>query len=319
MRVLMISRDKNIFKNGSEVRQRMFEYGKLAEKLRIMVLSRPFKFLKIGKEIKGFDLITTQDPFECGLFGYAIARILKIPLQLQIHTDFMSPYFGKESLLNRIRIMLAKFLIPRANCVRVVSERIKKSLPADKRVTVLPIFINIEKIKDTSISIDLHKKYPQFNFIILMASRLTKEKNIKMAIDALPNEKIGLIIVGAGPEKNNLKLRNNVIIEPWTNNIVSYYKTCDLFLLTSNYEGYGRTLVEAAAAGCNIISSNVGIAEEILEKENIFKPGDVRGLEEKIIKIIKEGIKPAKPLKIKTKEEYMGEIKRDWENCASCS
>jgi len=44
---------------------------------------------------------------------------------LQIHTDIMSPYFARESVLNRARVQIAKFLIPRADAIRVVSPRIK--------------------------------------------------------------------------------------------------------------------------------------------------------------------------------------------------
>jgi glycosyltransferase involved in cell wall biosynthesis len=345
MRVLMISRDKNIFNPNSDVRQRMIEYGKLVEKLHIMVLKRPFKLWKIGKNIKGFDLITAQDPFEAGLVGWVFAKMFGASLQLQIHTDFLSPYFARESLLNRVRVLIAKFLIPRATCIRVVSERIRQSLIKNLKlkiknlkIDVLPIFVDTELIKNTPVKTNLHEKYPQFDFIILMASRLSKEKNIGLAIEALynaktaksyaNNAKVGLVIVGSGPEKENYSLlvtryglRDNVIIEPWTDDLVSYYKTCDVFLLTSNYEGYGRTLVEAAAAGCKIISSDVGIAKEILPKENIFEPNNKEQLKEKIIKAINGEIKVSKAelltklLTKMSKEDYLREYKKSWENC----
>lgn len=338
MKVLMISTDRSILDENSEARQRMVEYGKLAEKLRVIILSRPFKSLKIGKDIKGFDLITTQDPFETGLIGWILAKIFEASLQVQIHTDFLSPYFVQHSMLNKLRVMIAKFLIPRSDCIRVVSERIKKSLERVTRyalrVTVLPIFTDIEKIKNSAVKTDLHKKYPQFDFIILMASRLTKEKNIGLAIEVLHNAKtaksyannakVGLIIVGSGPKEKNLirlgqiKLHDHIVLEPWTDDLASYYKTADLFLLTSNYEGYGRTLVEAAAAGCRIISSDVGIAGDILAKENIFEVNNKEQLKEKIIKAIKGEIVmlDIKYLtKMPSKEKYLEEYKKSWETC----
>ncbi|MBU2109665.1 hypothetical protein KKB71_01775, partial [Patescibacteria group bacterium] len=70
--------------------------------------------IKIGEEIIGNwkleienSLVTAQDPFECGLAGYRIAKKLKLPLQLQIHTDFLSPYFVQHSMLNRLRVRIA--------------------------------------------------------------------------------------------------------------------------------------------------------------------------------------------------------------------
>ena len=369
MKILMISIDKDLFDENSEMRQRIIEYGNLTEELHVIVFNRyklgeavgtdmilasskvfiyptdsdsKFSYISDAKKITkkilkthshGLDLVTAQDPFMTGWVGYKIAKKFKIPLQIQIHTDFLSPYFKKESLLNRIRVLIAKFIIPKASCIRVVSERIKNSLLArgywlvPEKIVVLPIFVDIGKIKNTSISIDLHKKYSQFDFIILMASRFTKEKNIKIAISAI-NEiikeypKTGLIIVGVGPEENNLKFKiknlkllNNVIIEPWNNDLISYYKTADLFLLTSNYEGYGRTIIEAAAAGCKIVSSNVGIADEVLNNNTIFQEGNEKELKEKIIKAIKGEIMPPKLLIFQTKEGYLNEHKKSWEMC----
>lgn len=353
IRVLMISTDKNIFDENSEARQRMIEYGGLAGELHIIVFTKRsfqpqnfgniflhptnsrnkllyiFDAVEIGKKILvagGHWLVTSQDPFETGLTGWWLAKKFNLPLQVQVHTDFLSPYFVQHSVLHRFKTMMAKFLIKRASCVRVVSERIRASLlqatnyKLQAKTVVLPIFVDIEKIKNAPIKADLREKYPQFDFIILMASRLTKEKNIELAIDAMAEvakkyPKTGLIIVGDGPEKTNLKISENVKTENWVDDLPSYYKTADLFLLTSNYEGYGRTLIEAAAAGCKIISSDVGVVGEILPKENIFEPGNREQLKEKIIKAIKGKIWPTKLLSQQTKEQYLQEHKKSWENC----
>ncbi|TSD02218.1 MAG: glycosyltransferase [Parcubacteria group bacterium Athens0714_24] len=346
MRILVISTDRKLFEENSGVRQRIVEYGSLVEEMHIVVFSKrqsqisnlkSQKFgnvflyptnsrsrwfyicdaIKIGKKIlsnKGQWLITTQDPFECGWVGYWLAKKFKISLQLQIHTDFLSPYFVKESVLNKIRIYIAKFLIPRANCIRVVSERIKNSLKKDS--VVLPIFVDVQKIREAPIKTDLHSRYSQFNFIILMAGRLTKEKNINFAIEAIKeigDKNIGLIIVGGRLIEE--KMPANIIFESWTDDLASYYKTADLFLLTSNYEGYGMTLVEAAAAGCKIISTDVGIAREILEEENICRVGDKNDLKEKIKKAIMGEIKSCRNLRFKAKEKYLEEYKKNWESC----
>lgn len=329
MKVLMLSTDQNIFREGSGVRQRMIEYGGLFEELHIIVYTKKseirnpkshayrqagetnlkfqiaknvwayptnthlkplyfFDAYRIAKQIfriSNFEfrdsVITAQDPFETGLIGYLLKKKFKIPLQLQIHTDFLSPYFWRESLKNKIRVVLAKFLIPKADKIRVVSERIRKSLDLSLRardsdrgnlIEVRPIPIDTEKIKNSPIKTDLHKKYPNHDFIILMASRLAREKNIGLAIKAMREiakqyPKTLLVIVGDGPEREALelqvasfKLQDNIAFEPWTDDLSSYYKTADLFLLTSNYEGYGRTAVEAEAAGLPVLMTDVGVA-----------------------------------------------------------
>lgn len=363
MPVLMISTDSNILQPGSEAYRRMADYGTLLDRLDIIVCCprntasdgevsivdnvrvfptksrhKIFYVWDVLRTIKRqniafINLVTAQDPFETGLAGYLAAWRLKAKLQLQIHTDFLSSYFIKESIKNHIRVRIAKWLLPKADSIRVVSERIKKSLSTIQllnfsTVFILPIFVNVQKIQSAPITVDLHAKYPQFDFIALMASRLTKEKNITMAIKAMTrvvkaHPKAGLIIVGDGPEKEKLQLSTNIVFEPWTNDLPSYYKTADAFLNASNYEGYGRTLIEAAAAGCPIITTDVGAVGEGINKSNclIVATGDADDLARSMLKLIGDG-NLRQELSQKSKgavsnfanyKIYLQEYKRSWE------
>ncbi len=326
MRVLIISTDKNILLPGSSARERMLEYGKLFEELHIIVVNKEGNFsnqtqsnvfiyptntrfilfylgdilgiagrILESNSISDF-IITAQDFAELGLAGYILKKKYNIPLQIQVHTDVFSPYFKKQSCLNRIRVFLAKILLLKADGIRVVSLRIKNSIKekGSKIKTdpvVSPIFVDVKGIKAQSAKFDLHNKYPQNNFIVLMASRLTKEKNILLAVEVFKEvikkfPKVLLLIVGDGPEKekieqriNSLGLIDNVVIESWNEDLISYYKTADMFLLTSNYEGYGRTVVEAMAAGLPVVMTDVGLAGDILVNE---KNGLVVKVDDKI-------------------------------------
>ena len=307
MKILTIGSDRQLFTNGSKVRQRIIDLASVLIELHIIVFNKRslglkeeqiapnvwiyptnsvhrwsyvFDAVKLGHRFRNIQVVSAQDPFESGLAAWFISRRLDTKLQLQIHTDFLSPYFRQESFLNKIRVRLARFLLSKADGIRVVNQRIKDSLIAkfkipDAKIIVLPVFVDIEKIRQAPIKTDLHKKYSQFDQIVLMASRLTREKNIGLAIEAMNKiiirqQKTGLIIVGSGPEEKNLKLKAkshkleaNVLFEPWTDNLPSYYKTVDLFLVTSLYEGYGRTIVEALACGLPVVSTDVGVAREV--------------------------------------------------------
>lgn len=306
MKLLSIGTDRQLFESNSEVRQRQIGYAKGEDEVRIIIFAKKslalkpikisenvfiyptnssskfgyiFDAIKIGLTLPQPDLITTQDPFECGWVGWRLARKRGSKLQLQVHTDLFNPYFQQESVLNKVRIKLARFLLPRADTVRVVSQRIADSIKnvgikLKQASIILPVWLDLEKIKNGPIKTNLHQKYPQFKKIILMASRLTREKNIGLAIGVMPEiikklPHVGLVIVGSGPEEAKLKkivadqkLDQHIVFEQWTGDLPSYYKTADLFLLTSRYEGYGRTIVEALACSCPVISTDVGVARE---------------------------------------------------------
>ncbi len=329
VKVLMISTDRLIFHTGSDVRRRLLDYGALFAEIHVIVFSNKklghheeqltdnvflyptnslnrlfyiWQAIKIGLTLlgrKGNWVITSQDPFETGVVALWFKWKKKIQWQAQIHTDFLSPFFAQESWLNWLRVRLAGFLLPRADKIRVVSLRIKKSL-ADWNLktepVVLPIFVSPKTEVVCSPAMDLHNKYPQFSFVILMASRLTVEKNFRLAIDAfaevaLDRKNVGLVIVGQGPEKEHLKslaktfrAGDQVIFEDWQSNLDCYYKTADLFMLTSNYEGYGRTIIEASLVGCPVLSTDAGLVGEVFSQDEILvcPVGDEKCLSEKL-------------------------------------
>lgn len=396
MKVLMISTDRNIFKENSASRKRMVEYGKLVRELYIIIFSLKknnfenskisenvfvyptksfsrfcyiFNAYKISKKILTGNskdlLITCQDPFETGIAGFLIKRKFKAPLQIQIHTDFLSSYFVSESILNKLRLVIAKFLIPKVDGIRVVSERIKNSLInlllhkkflnkvrdannclcggkfkiSDDKIFVLPIFVDAEKIKNTKVAADLRKKYPQFDFIILTASRLTHEKNISLILKAMKmiikkHSNVGLVIAGVGPlkeklekEAENLNIEKNIIFEGNVEfeTLISYYKTAGIFAITSNYEGYSMSAVEAVVCGLPVVMTDVGVAGEVLkDKENalIVPVGNAEFFENAIISLIensalygkiKENAKKVSELLL-SKEEYFKKYYELWDN-----
>ena len=53
------------------------------------------------------------------------------------------------------------------------------------------------------------------------------------------------------------------------------YNILDLYVVAARYEGGPQAIVECAASKCPIISTDVGIASDILNKSSIFKPNEV--------------------------------------------
>lgn len=286
----MFSGDENIFDPRSRVRERMMKYAALVDQLSIVVRTKrgyarfeegnlrvyptnsrsrvlsPFDFGRISRQISQVDLITaSHDPFLAGVVGWLVAHRKKAPFEFQIHTDLLSPFFAGESFVNKIRLFIASFLIPRADHIRVVGERIRRSLTERgiprERVVVIPVSSGFVPKERT----------PGKQFRVVSLGRLTREKNFALGLRAFadflrsyPDSVYEL--VGTGPEERSLKslalslgISDRVVFTPWVQDVAEVYSRASIVLVTSNYEGYGLILVEAALAGVPIVSTDVGV------------------------------------------------------------
>ncbi|MEK7176186.1 MAG: glycosyltransferase [Patescibacteria group bacterium] len=374
LKVLMFSSDRNIAVPGSAVGERMKEYGALVEELHIVLLAdkkhglketrisknvwvyptnsafkclRPLSAARIGKRlvfekkfVRGKSLITAQDPFECGWAGLRIKKKWRLPLEVQLHTDPFSPYFS--GFQNTVRKFFVRTILKNADSIRVVSEILKSrilGLKSNANVYVLPIYVEKEKIENAPVKFDLHTRYP-WHFIILTVSRLSKEKNLALAIKILGLVRqnfpdTGLIIVGSGLEEGhlktlvkNMKLEGAVEFAGWQEELASFYKTANVFLQTSLFEGYGLSLIEAGLSGLPVVTTPVGIASELEHGKNayIFPLNSARGKPEElfaqgIIDLIENNqkrenlrfnMKKTLETKLLSKEDYMAKIKDNW-------
>ncbi len=262
----MISADPRVKITGSESAARMADYARLFDALHIVVLSggHIIRAWREARALRGqYDLITAQGADETGMLAYVLSRMSGVPFHLQIHTDVMSPWYRRASWKERVRYALARFLIPRADCIRVVSERIRRSLLQStiynlqpEKIFVLPIFTDVSKFMTAVPDPATEERFQDYDFKMVAAGRFVeKEKNFSLLIDVMHEfikicPKALLVIVGEGSDGNryklqttNYKLENNVVIEPWRDDLASFYKSFDLFLLSSRYEGWGRAVI----------------------------------------------------------------------------
>lgn len=368
IKVLMISSDRNLLTPNSAVSVRMKEYGALVGELHIVLLAdkmhrltdkkigdnvwvyptnssskffRPIDAARLGKRlvlknrfVRGMSLVTA-DSIECGWAGLRIKKKWRLPLEVQFHTDPFSPHF--TGFQNWVRKFYLTKVIRGADGIRVVSEELKSRM-ADFRseayVTVLPIYIDKEKIENDSVRFDVHTHYP-WHFVILMVCRLEPEKNIPLALNILKLVRerysdAGLLIVGSGSDEDRLKsivkkmeLEGAVAFAGWQTELASYYKTSNIFLQTSLYEGYGLSLVEAGLSGLPVVTTPVGIAQELEagrdayiyppENPDLFATGIVDLIENNQKReYLRHNLKGKLETKLMTKELYLKEIQNNW-------
>lgn len=234
---------------------------------------------KYGKSILDSSLdkdswvITTQDPFETGLVGYLLAKKYKIPLNIQEHGDvYSSSFWKRESILNLARYYFGKIILRKSATVRVVSKRSKETMIElgvnERRICVLPVQSVLEYSNST-------QKKNDSDFKLLSIARFVKQKNILMLLNVFRelHEKYTdtkLILVGDGPLKKSIheyvekyNLLDCVDVIPWTNHPEFFLAEADLYVLSSNYEGWGRVLIESMQSGLPAITTDVGCVGEV--------------------------------------------------------
>lgn len=340
MNILFISNDPSIFIEGSAARARMRAYAAQVSALggTLHILSRSAKNVTLqdgalmlhgmsGNKLlclmrmpgiahqiirtQNIAVVSAQDPFEHGWVALKAIRGTTAKLHVQIHTDFLSPWFTRSGmargprvpmpLLNKIRVRLADQILPKATGIRVVSERIKQSLitrygAGMESVTVIPIVV------DAALPAPVPLPEPHRPFMLLTASRLEPEKRIEDILHAIGMLKeaypaLGLMIAGEGRERahltalvHSLGLTDRVWFLGARSDVRGLMQSAQAYIQASAYEGYGITLVEAALARLPIITTDVGIVGEVLGSGDalVAPPGDPTQLMHHIRKAIED-------------------------------
>ena len=113
------------------------------------------------------------------------------------------------------------------------------------------------------LAIRQHLSLPLNEKLVLFVGRFVPAKGVDVLIDAmalLPND-VSLILVGEGVSEADYRkqismqdLGDRVHIRKPTKDVESYYKACDAFAMTSNYEPLGQTILEAMATGLPVVA-----------------------------------------------------------------
>jgi glycosyltransferase involved in cell wall biosynthesis len=133
--------------------------------------------------------------------------------------------------------------------------------------------------------------------MILTVGRLTAQKGLGDLLSAFakasPSRPFArLLIAGDGPERDHLEgliasldLRDRVRLLGNVERPDDLYRSADLFVLASRYEGFPFAMLEAMAAGLPVLATRFGGADEMVEhgRDGLLVPaGDVDGLADAI-------------------------------------
>ncbi|MEN9558297.1 MAG: hypothetical protein RL141_666 [Candidatus Parcubacteria bacterium] len=237
-------------------------------------------------------ILTAQDPFIAGSIAFSLSRLLGVPYEIQEHGDYFSGAWAHEAVANRCLIFVGLFILRRAEAVRVVSERIRDRLVqrgvSAGRIHVTPV---IQEGLSVLLEQTLHM-WSSAAPTLVAPCRFVKQKGLEVLLHAcaqLVKEGFSfrLRLIGEGPEgerigvlARDLGVQDHVTFEPWSDSL-SIWDGADLFVLSSHYEGWGRTIVEAMAAGVPVVTTDVGCVGSLFRPQidgRVVPPGDARAL-----------------------------------------
>jgi len=223
-----------------------------------------------------------------GMLAFLIGKIRKISIAISI---IGNPAY--TTLRKGLRKKITYFMLKRADAITVTGKKSRQFLLSDgiesSSIYILPNSIDIAIFKS-----EKEKKC----FDIISLGRLSPEKELKNLLEIVAELKkkrvrIKVGIAGRGFEKENLEklirklsLQKNVELLGFVDDIVKFYNSGRIFVLSSSTEGLPRTVIEAMACGVPSVASNVGDMEDvIIDGENGFLVNKYDDIDDYVTKI----------------------------------
>lgn len=265
---------------------------------------------------------------------------------------FINPYKGNKNIMTCFHIepgdrilnynlinLSHYFEFIHTSCIKTKEELIKLGVPHDK-VVVIPLGVDTNLFKPASndeyLKIRTKLEIPPGSICIGsfqkdgagwgegLMPKMIKGPDILCEVLKSLSQKYHIFVLLTGPARGYVKKRLdglNIsykhVFEKNYNNISKFYKALDLYLVTSRIEGGPKAIVEAMASGIPLITTNVGMASDIIEEgRNGFICKNTNSDKDLIYKMIEKSdyvIKNVDKEKYKITSSVMAK-KYDWSN-----
>lgn len=268
-------------------------------------------------EVFSPDLIHIHDPLFAGLGGLLFARKWRTPVVLTVHLQpnavsiHFPPLPGLKNIVEAATSTYETWLLEQCDAVVAPSQTVFDAIKQKRGHGVHLISNGVdtndyrpgqsEPAEDEA----LRRKFgiPANSPIILHVGRISREKQIdtviQVAAKAMRNPDAHLLIVGDGPGKEDLlDLCDNLEIGDrchfpgfvqFHEGLPAIYRLASVFVMASEVEAQGLTVLEAAASGLPILAFNVSAMTELIDDgENGFliRSGQINLMSDKLIELL---------------------------------
>lgn len=228
--------------------------------------------------------------------------------------------FYKKKLL----LSLTKILDKKTDQFIAVSQALKEDLVENQdikesKIKVVYNCIDTFFYEETTLNLMEEFHLPRDSFVVGSIARLILSKGVQdliKGVSLLKNVKAYFFVAGDGPFReelqkmiDSLNLKDRFFLLGYRNDIPSFLRNLDVFVLPSHEEGFGISVIEALNEGVPIIATKVGGIPEIVQDgvEGILvEKESPEGLAKAIEKLLKdEELRKNMSAKGKTKaQEY---------------
>lgn len=251
----------------------------------------------LEERVKGFDVIHNHTPYGMFYYGAKMSKSLGLPLVGTFHTDPAAVFgalLATESFWGKPATRLTwGYLIKLYNrCDLVVAvsgwlERELKKRGLRKPIKTVPNGVDVTRFNPNINSDQFRKAYdiPKDRPLVLFLGRLQHKKDPTTLVRAAMQCKTDATFMISGHGELEEKLRHmarkhpNILFPGYLPKkfVNQAYAAADLFVFPSEMETQGIVLLEAMASGTPCLSTDVGIARDLLDDEYIIGFKDAGG------------------------------------------
>lgn len=243
----------------------------------------PFLILKIIKYLKNYDFIHVH--LFPSLYWVSLAKLISFSKVKLIYTEHST---NNRRMNNWFLKIIDRFVYSKYNKIICITNEVENQIKnqlhfSNDKFIVIQNGIDLSKIEiATNYSIkELNLNLPNDVKLLLQVSSFQFPKDQSTVIRSLlylPQD-VHLLLVGQGvlleqnkQLVNELQLSDRVHFLGVRMDVARLLKTCDILILSSQYEGLSLSSMEALASGKPFVASNVPGLKEIVSDAGILFP-----------------------------------------------
>lgn len=231
----------------------------------------------------------------CRLFGKKCVIRIESPFEIvepisSESLDMMNTLAGRA--LSRLLMSTQRALLLRADRVIAISADItsvllQRGFPPS-RIAHIPNAVDLSKFAPVRVDERARLRerlgFPPSATVVVFAGRLSRAKGVMMLLDTWAalrsaDPSLFLVLVGSGRDSwDNCEediaavirtqgLAASTTLAGHSDRVHEYLQAADLYVSPSDYEGFGLSIVEALACALPVVSTEVGIAPQVIRNE----------------------------------------------------